>query len=1004
MYKKAAVIGGGIAGIQAALDLGEMGIETYLIEKDPSIGGRMARLDKTFPTNDCAMCILSPKLVEVGSHPYVTIISNSEILSLKGSVPNLKLQVLKKPRYVIEEKCTGCGVCMSKCPTKIPDPYNIGLNKTKCIRIPFPQAVPAIPVMDKEHCIYHKRGKCKICQKFCQADAIDFEQKDQIIELEIGSIVLACGSREFDAGLKAEYGYGVFPNVITSIEYERILSASGPTGGHVTRPSDGKEPGRIAILQCVGSRDTKAGNDHCSAVCCMQAAKDAIITQEHLPNCQTTIFYMDLRSYGKGFDRFVDRARDKHQTRFICSRISSVEVDPETENLYIQYITEQGKIKKEEFDLLILSVGLEPSADSINAAKQTGILMDTRGFISVSTLTPVSTNREGIFACGSISGPKDIPESVMEASGAASAVGALLGELQSAKKYIKYPEEKDIRGEPPRIGVFVCNCGINIGSVVDVPGVVSYVSTLPGVKHAEEYLFACAGDSQKTIKSAIDEKGLNRIVVCACTPRTHEPLFQKTLKESGLNPFLFEFANIREQCSWVHQKEPEKATEKAKDLARQAIVKVIPAEPLYMKSLGVKKDVLIIGGGLAGMTSALDLAAQKFPIHLIEKEEVLGGNLRKLHSTLNGEATSNILDSLTTKINNNDMIKIYKGTGIKEITGFVGNFRTVLKKSPANNKENTIEHGAVIIATGGEEFQPEQYHYGKDDRIVTQLQLEKMLFNDDSTNVSNLKTVLMIQCIGSRDEERPFCSRVCCAQAIKNALKLKEINPNAQIYVLFRDIRTYGLKEKFYRLAREKGVKFIRFDTEDMPEVLINNNKLVVNVKDRILNGTLNFNPDLIALSTGIIPNPDNKSLSQFLKVPLNEDGFFLEAHVKLRPVDFSTEGIFVCGLAHYPKDIGETIAQARAAAGRAATILSKDTIEAGGKVSTLREEYCNGCGACALVCAYNAIEIDSEKRIAVINDALCKGCGACASTCRSAAIDLKGFKNEQILEALAII
>ena len=1004
MYKKAAVIGGGIAGIQAALDLGEMGIETYLIEKDPSIGGRMARLDKTFPTNDCAMCILSPKLVEVGSHPYVTIISNSEILSLKGSVPNLKLQVLKKPRYVIEEKCTGCGVCMSKCPTKIPDPYNIGLNKTKCIRIPFPQAVPAIPVMDKEHCIYHKRGKCKICQKFCQADAIDFEQKDQIIELEIGSIVLACGSREFDAGLKAEYGYGVFPNVITSIEYERILSASGPTGGHVTRPSDGKEPGRIAILQCVGSRDTKAGNDHCSAVCCMQAAKDAIITQEHLPNCQTTIFYMDLRSYGKGFDRFVDRARDKHQTRFICSRISSVEVDPETENLYIQYITEQGKIKKEEFDLLILSVGLEPSADSINAAKQTGILMDTRGFISVSTLTPVSTNREGIFACGSISGPKDIPESVMEASGAASAVGALLGELQSAKKYIKYPEEKDIRGEPPRIGVFVCNCGINIGSVVDVPGVVSYVSTLPGVKHAEEYLFACAGDSQKTIKSAIDEKGLNRIVVCACTPRTHEPLFQKTLKESGLNPFLFEFANIREQCSWVHQKEPEKATEKAKDLARQAIVKVIPAEPLYMKSLGVKKDVLIIGGGLAGMTSALDLAAQKFPIHLIEKEEVLGGNLRKLHSTLNGEATSNILDSLTTKINNNDMIKIYKGTGIKEITGFVGNFRTVLKKSPANNKENTIEHGAVIIATGGEEFQPEQYHYGKDDRIVTQLQLEKMLFNDDSTNVSNLKTVLMIQCIGSRDEERPFCSRVCCAQAIKNALKLKEINPNAQIYVLFRDIRTYGLKEKFYRLAREKGVKFIRFDTEDMPEVLINNNKLVVNVKDRILNKTLNFNPDLIALSTGIIPNPDNKSLSQFLKVPLNEDGFFLEAHVKLRPVDFATEGIFVCGLAHYPKDIGETIAQARAAAGRAATILSKDTIEAGGKVSTLREEYCNGCGACALVCAYNAIEIDSEKRIAVINDALCKGCGACASTCRSAAIDLKGFKNEQILEALAII
>jgi heterodisulfide reductase subunit A len=999
MYKKAAVIGGGIAGIQAALDLGEMGIETWLIEKGPSVGGRMAQLDKTFPTNDCAMCILSPKLVEVGSHPNVTILSNSEVIGLEGSVPALKLQVRKKPRYVVEEKCTGCGVCMSKCPIKIPDPYNKGLSLTKCIRIPFPQAVPAIPIMDREHCIYHQRGKCKICQKFCLADAIDFEQEEQLLELEVGSVVLACGSQEFDARLKGAYGYGVFPNVLTSIEYERILSASGPTGGHVKRPSDGRAPGRIAILQCVGSRDVKIGNDHCSAICCMQAAKDAIVTQEHLPQCRITVFYMDLRSYGKGFDRFVDRARDKHQTRFICSRISSVEVDPGTEDLIVQYITQDGRLEKEEFDLLVLSVGLEPSVSSQDAAVQTGTSMDERGFLEVNSFSPVCTSGRGIFACGSISGPKDIPESVMEASGAASAVGALLGGLQSSRKYIEYPPERDIRGEPPRVGVFVCRCGINIASTVDVPGVVDYISGLPRVKHAEELLFACALDSQKSIKTAIEEKGLNRMVICACTPRTHEPLFQKTLKEAGLNPYLFEFANIREQCSWVHQKEPDKATEKAKDLARQALVKVIPAEPLYKTTIEVNKGALIIGGGLAGMTAALDLAAQGFPVHMLEKEEVLGGNLRKLHRTLKGEATAEYLCSLIAKINDNELITICKGARIREISGYIGNFRTTLENPPME-----IDHGVVIVASGAREYQPEEYFYGQNEGVVTQLQLEDMMISEDQTEVTDLQTVVMIQCVGSRNEERSYCSRVCCGQAIKNAIRLKEINPGISVYILFRDIRTYGLRERYYRLAREKGIQFVRFDTEEEPEVYQNGKTLGVKIKDRILNRSLNFSPDMIVLSTGIIPNPGNKILSQLLKVPLNEDGFFLEAHVKLRPVDFATEGIFVCGLAHYPKDIGEAIAQARAAAGRAATVLSKDTIETEGKVSTVREDYCSGCGACARVCAYSAIEIDPQKRVAVLNEALCKGCGACASTCRCSAIDLHGFRNEQILEALAVI
>ena len=990
-----------MAGIQAALDLGDMGVETYLVEKGPSVGGRMAQLDKTFPTNDCAMCILSPKLVEVGSHPYISIISNAEVRGIEGNSPAFRVEVVKKPRFVNEDICTGCGICMTKCPVKILDPYNMGLNKTKCIRIPFPQAVPAIPIMDKDNCLYHKKGVCRLCEKFCQLNAIDFEQKEQTISLEVGSVILASGSQEFDARLKGEYGYKVFPNVMTSIEYERILSASGPTGGHVTRPSDGKEPERIAILQCVGSRDIKAGNEHCSAVCCMQAAKDAIITQEHLPGAQTTIFYMDVRSYGKGFDRFVDRAMEKHNTRFICGRISSVEVNPNNENLKIQYNDQEGTIGREEFDLLILSVGLEPSASSIDVARRLGTNMDGRGFLKVGTFQPVTTSRKGVFACGSISGPKDIPESVMEASGAASAAAALLGELPSEKKIIEYPPEKDMRGVPPRVGVFICRCGINIASVVDVPGTVEYVSKLPRVKHCQELLFACAQDSQKTIKAAIEENNLTRVVVCACTPRTHEPLFQRTLREAGLNPYLFEFANIREQCAWVHQKEPEVATAKAKDLARNAIVKVIPAEPLEKKSLDVKKEALIIGGGLAGMTAALDLAEQGFPVHLLEKEDVLGGNLRQVRSTLAGESTADLLLSITERVRAHPGIELRMGSRIKDISGYVGNFKTVLADS-----EGEIEHGVVIIASGGKESHPAEYLEDTGKNVATQLQLEELMEDYERSGNGRTHTalpgsVVMIQCAGSRNEEKPYCSRVCCSTAVKNAIKLKRLKPKTDVYVLFRDMRTYGLRESFYRQARELGVVFVRYEKEEKPELLQNGHGLEVRVRDRLLRKTLSINPDLVIASVGIDPNPENKRLSQLLKVPLNEDGFFLEAHVKLRPVDFATEGVFVCGLSHYPKDIGETIAQARAAAGRAATILSRDTIESEGKISTVRKDYCSGCGACVEVCAYNAVELDEESGVAVVNAALCKGCGACAATCRAAAIDLQGFRNDQILNAI---
>ncbi len=999
MHKKAMVVGAGVAGIQAALDLAEMGVETYLVEAGPAIGGRMAQLDKTFPTNDCAMCILSPKLVEAGSHPGIHILSLSEVLSVQGAPPRLHVTILKRPRYVDESKCTGCGLCMAKCPTKVSDPYNKGLSTTKAIRIPFPQAVPALPVMDAKSCLFHLKGKCGVCKRVCPAGAIDFGQKEETIELEVGSLILACGTKEFDARLKGEYGYGIFPNVITSIEFERILSASGPTGGHVQRPSDQAVPKKIAILQCVGSRDASVGNEHCSAVCCMQASKDAIIASEHVPGLQSTIFYMDVRAYGKGFDRFVDRAQQQHGARFLCGRIASVESDPRTNDLKIQYIAQDGSVHSEMFDMLVLSVGLQSSESARETARRVGVKLDASGFIAIEATAPVDTSRAGVFVCGSVSGPKDIPESVMEASGAASAAAAVIGECEVREMHVEYPKEKDLRGESPRIGVFVCRCGINIASTVDVSGVVEYAATLPRVRHAQEMLFACAQDSQKTIRAAMEKHNLNRVVVAACTPRTHEPLFQKTLQKAGINPYMFEFANIREHCAWVHQQEPAKATQKAKDLVRGAVTKVLLAEPLYKKSLGVNKNALVIGGGLAGMTAALDLANQGFQTYLLEKTGQLGGNLRHVQTTLDGHETAGKLAELVEKVNGHPKITVCLQAKIRDIAGYVGNFKTTLDE-PAME----IEHGVVVIAAGGSEYEPTEYLFGQDDRVVTQRHLEELLHAGDKVALAKLRTVAMIQCVGSRDEKHNYCSRVCCTTAIKNAIRLKELSPRTNVYVLYRDIRTYGLKERYYRRAREKGVFFVRFDPDTKPAVQSEGDGLTVRVHDAILGATLELRPDLLVLSAGIVSNPDNKTLSQFLKVPLEADGFFLEAHVKLRPVDFATDGVFVCGLSHYPKDISETIAQARAAAGRAATVLTKSSLEGEGKVACIRDGRCSGCGACVSVCAYRAIELDPKLRVAVVNEALCKGCGACAATCRACAIDLGGFRNEQMLSALGAL
>ena len=1007
-HKKVMVVGGGIAGIQAALDLAEMGVEVFLVEQQPSIGGRMAQLDKTFPTNDCAMCILSPKLVEAGSNRNIHIIANAELQSVEGEAGNFHAHVLKRARYVDETRCTGCGICMSKCPVRIPDEYNMGLNKTKCIRIPFPQAVPAVPIISKEHCIYMNKGKCRICEKFCEEKVIDYEQKDELLDLEVGSIILAVGSQEFDAKLKGEYSYGTSPNVLTSIEFERLLSASGPTQGHVLRPSDQKEPRQVAFLHCVGSRDMQAGGAFCSAICCMQAAKDAIIMAEHLSDVDVSIFNMDIRAQGKDFDKFIIRAQTEYGARLVRARVSAVEINPANDNLRVRYDpNDGGPLREEEYDMVVLSVGLHTSERVRKLVKKLGIELDESGFINGNPYDPVLTSRGGVFVCGTLTGPRDIPETVMQASGAASAAASLQAKLPSRRIKIEYPQERDIRGEPPRIGVFVCKCGINIASTVDVPGVVEFASGLPWVEHAQELLFSCAGDSQRPIAEAIREKNLNRVVVCACTPRTHEPLFQGTLQTAGINPYLFEFANIREHCSWVHQKEPDKATEKAKVLTKMAINKVICLEPLLPKTLPVNHDALVVGGGIAGMTAALDLANHGCQVYLVERDKQFGGNFREVHFTMDGQPSQEFLNALIEQVTSNSNIHIHLNSEVAEVEGFVGNFKSKIRDN--NNEEIAeIEHGAVIVATGAGELETDEYLRGRDPGVVTLRELETALAGSGTEELkekaNKAQSIVLIQCVGSRCDERPYCSRICCNKSIKNALKLKERNPDTNIYILYRDVRAYGLHELDYRQAREKGIIFIRYEEDAKPVVTNENGALSVHVLDPTLRRKLVIEADLVGLAVGITAGAGNKVLSQMLKIPLNSEGFFLEAHVKLRPVDFATDGVFVCGLAHYPKDVSESVAQARAAAARAMTVLSKETIEAEGKVSQVRAESCAACGACVAVCPFGAIEIDETKRVAVMNETLCKGCGACSATCRSGAIDLRGFRDEQLFAAMQAI
>jgi len=839
-------------------------------------------------------------------------------------------------------------------------------------------------------------SECYQCVKACLAEAIVHDQNAVERDIHVGSVILCPGTDVFDTSPYEDvYHHQSHPNVMTSLEFERILSASGPTLGHLVRQSDGKEPKKIAWLQCVGSRDNnQCGNGYCSAMCCMYAVKEAVIAKDHAgTDLDTAIFYMDMRTYGKDYEKYYNRAKEEHGVRFVRSRVHTIDPIPDSDDLEISYSDEAGVIHHEIFDLVVLSVGLQIGQDTIDLAERLGLGLDQYSFALTHPFTPVNTSRQGVYACGIFQGPKDIPGSVTEASAAACAAEITLTKARDQDtRSLEIPPEIDVSEETPRIGVFVCNCGINISGVVDVPAVTEYASHLPFVTIADQNLFSCSQDTQDKIKEVIKENRLNRVVVASCTPRTHEPLFQETLQACGLNKYLFEMANIRDQNSWVHGDHPEAATDKAKDLIRMAVARASLLHPLQERSIPVNKRALIIGGGVAGMNAALGLADQGFETVIVEKEPQLGGLSRNLTATIEGADIQRYLMELVEKVTQHEKIQVLTESLIVGFTGFKGNFTTEIMVGPGMY-ERKIDHGVIILATGAGEYTPKEYLYGEDHRVMTQIALGKRL---DIKGASDLNRVVMIQCVGSRNEENPNCSRICCQSAVKNALHIKELNPDADVYILYRDMRMYGLLEDYYTEARRQGVIFCRFDPDHPPQVDATDDGIQVVFKDHVLQRDIQVCADRLVLSAGMVAE-DTEELASILKLPRNEEGYFIEAHVKLRPVDLANEGIFLCGTAHGPKLISETVAQSLAASSRAATFLSQTEIRLSAVTAHVDQKRCAACLVCVRACPYGVPEIN-EEGASEIDEALCHGCGICAAECPAKAIELNWYEDEQIM------
>jgi heterodisulfide reductase subunit A len=994
------VVGAGIAGMEAALLLAEVGHQVYLLDSAPGIGGSMHLLDVTFPTDSCGICIMLPNQpaycppIECSLHRNIEILSYAELESLSGEPGAFTATIHRKPRCVDVEKCNNCALCVEVCPEERPHPYEGDLAPQKAIYRPPTRAMPNTYVIDMDYCT-----RCGKCVEVCPTEAIDLDMQESHSEIEVGAVLLCPGFVPFDARIKGEFGYGFYDNVLSSIEFERMVSLAGSTQARLKRPSDDRPPRRLAFIHCVGSRDNNCGAGYCSSVCCMYTAKQVSVAKKLVPDLEVTVFYMDIRAFGKDFERYIEEVQSRPGVTYRRSMVSSIHQYQQSRNLRLSYVGEDGSLREEDFDMVVLSVGFAPPEGFQKLGQALGIKQNEYGFAVTSDFTPTLASRPGVFVGGAFREPKDVPETVVEAAAAAGEVARLLAKGKATEKWTVEASmpQRDVSDEEPRMGVFVCHCNGGLDGLMDTAQVAAHTQGLWGVALAQVVEDACTPVGLAAIERAIADGQLNRVVIAGCSSRLYTAEFEALMARAGLDSRLMERANLREQCAYVHD-DPDAATAKAQGLVAMAVAKL--AEMKGLETLGAKaaqpvqQRVLVIGGGLAGMTAALNLAGQGIAADLVERESELGGQLRHLHYLFGPEADPQaFLESTIAQVEDNDLIHVHRQAEVKKLEGSKGNYRSVVGRVGNSSEEVELEHGAVIVATGGQEAVPQEYLYGQDPRVITQRELEKRLASEQKVPSS----VVMIQCVGSREPERPYCSRICCTQAVKNALKIKEQSPETDVYILYREVRTYGFREQYYQQARDRGVVFIRYELPDKPRVSASGDRLKVQVTDPILKGELALDADLVILSVGIVPN-SNQALAQVLEVPLNEDGFFQEDHPKMRPLDFTRAGIFLSGLAHSPRFLEETIAQASGAAMRAAALLAPAEFTDKPEAVTVNERLCSFCGLCVSVCPYGARVMDYESRVAQVIDVLCQGCGNCAMVCPNKATQQKAFEPRQMM------